>query len=290
MTDILGPAGLPARKCGAYVETKLGWLGDYLESALGATSSKIDRVYVDPFAGPGMSFDESTGRIFPSGALRAVTARGPGKAGKSFTEARLVNVDSASTAALAARIELLPTTAVPQSGISLRTADSNLVIESLVSDIDPRAYVFVFADPESPSQLPFETLRRMRSLGHRSMDLYLLFPWGMGIRRLLSYKELTPEAINVVDAFYGTEAWRTIYEDHPTSASRRQRSLRLRELYMQQLRGLGWSSVREAAAVNLSGERNLYWMLFATSSDVGNRIAGGVTRARTNRVGQGEFF
>ena len=55
----------------------------------------------------------------------------------------------------------------------------------------------------------------------------------MGIRRLLSYKELTPEAINVVDAFYGTEAWRTIYEDHPTSASRRQRSLRLRELYMQ---------------------------------------------------------
>lgn len=290
MTDILGPDGLPARKCGAYVETKLGWLGDYLESALGATARKLDRVYVDPFAGPGLSLDQSTGRTFSSGAVRAVLARGPGRSGQGFTEARLVNVDPDSTAALAARIEALPATAVPRSEISLVTADSNAVIESLVRDIDQRAYVFVFADPESPSQLPFDTLRRLRSSGHRSMDLYLLFPWGMGIRRLLSYRELTPEAINVLDAFYGTDAWQAIYGDHPTSTSRRQRSLRLRELYMEQLRGLGWSSVREAAAVNLSGERNLYWMLFATSSDVGDRIATGVTKARANRVGQGDLF
>lgn len=286
------PDGLPARVGGPYVEDKLGWLGDYLTSALSATTRKLDREYLDLFAGPGLTIDPDTANLYPSGALRAVVARAPGTGGVAFTRARLVNVNPDHTSALQHRISAAPL-ALPVERIECITADSNASVAQLLQGIHPQAYVFAFADPENPAQLPFDTLRQLRAHGHQSIDLYLLFPWGMGIRRMIPWgRTIGPTEERILNDFYGTEEWHAIVSSHATAGRRRERSLALRRLYMRQIESLGWPRVSEAAQVNQVGDRNLYWMLFATGHEAGDRIARGVSaaRLRSRTAGQADLF
>jgi three-Cys-motif partner protein len=167
--------GLPARDNGVWAKDKLSFLDEYAPPALQATTTKLQRFYVDLFAGPGINVDaDDTGEEFVGSALRVLPMRSPANAGVFFTSAVLVNKSTADHEALITRLKtmhdasLLP---MPWSNLEFLNGDANQVIHRIMRGIPKQAFVLVFADIESPNQLPFDTIRALRSHEHRSVDL-----------------------------------------------------------------------------------------------------------------------
>jgi three-Cys-motif partner protein len=269
--------GLIARDNGAWAKDKLAFLDEFVPPALTATSKKLQRYYVDLFAGPGKNIDVDTGDEFDGSALRVLPMRSPRDARVHFTHAKLVNLDSDDHDALRVRVDRLfeaGACPMPRGHVEHLQADANQVIFRILRDIDPEAYALVFADIEKPNQWPWDSVRALRSLGHKSIDLYLLFPLTMGINRLVSWNRASAEVnAPAMTRFYGNEDWRPIVEQRITDAQAADMRRHLLDLYMNQLRGLGWDFVQVARDIKRVGEAGLYKMIYASAHPAGERIA-----------------
>lgn len=288
----LASDGLRARKNGSYARVKLEFLDRYLPFALNATKKKRRRVYLDLFAGPGINIDVAD--EFPSGALRALSASGPGS-GTSFTDAVLVNLDAADHRALSERVEGICTggqSRVSMDRIQLVNGDANESLPAILEGFHPKDYLMVFADIEAPKQLPFVTLEALRA-EHTSVDLYVLFPLDMAVTRLVAYnprrrREWGP----VLDSFFGTNAWTEIADELRTNPGRRaELGRQLTGLYCRQL-GTLWEEAGVVADVYLRKRQRLYQMVFASSHIAAGRIKTSVKLAmdQSAGAGQGELF
>jgi three-Cys-motif partner protein len=238
---------------------------------------KISRHYVDLFAGQG-SFRDEQGRIHDGSALRALTMGGPDAPGiVGFTDATLVNLYEVHHDALRSRVDALCAagrSGLPRSRIQLLQADANEAIPAILSRIHRRAYVFVFADPESPNQLPWESVEALRAQGHESVDLYLLFPLDMALIRCTAWNpaRLEPNAA-ALTRFFGTEDWRGLVAKRVTDKDRERLWKDLEALYMERLRAVGWNFVRRAREVRRKGDHRLYQMIFATNHPLADELA-----------------
>lgn len=281
--DPIGSDGLPVRVGGSYAELKLGWLDEFCAHALSATQTMPDRAYLDLFAGPGRTIARDTSEEIDAGAIRAIRSVAVGRSGAAFTDAHLINLEPAHVSALDARVAAMSDRQVASERIFSYEGDANAIISDVMGGIRKRGYVLAFVDPESASQLPWTTIQALRSQGHSSVDVYMLYPWGMDIRRNTG---LRPE---VIDRFYGTEEWRKIDERYPTERQRNDRSREYRDLYLRRLRTT-WRYAFEVRNVTLRGQQNLYYMLYATDNAAGRDIAEGVTRAMEKRLEQPSLF
>ncbi len=249
-------------------------------------------MYIDLFAGPGRNFD---GRAeFPGGALRALEAAGKGS-GTSFTDAVLVNVDAADHDALTERVQRACASGisrVPLDRLHLLQGDANSLVGDIISRFDSWDYLLVFADIEAPRQLPFSTLRTLKA-SHRSVDLYVLFPLDMALKRLLAYNRRRREQFApILDQFFGSREWRPLVDELRANPDRRDMLGRaLTELYCARLRTL-WDDAQPVLDVHLRHRQRLYKMLFAASHDAAVRIRRHIQQLLTAdaRSGQGDLF
>ena len=281
---VRGPDGIRARVNGSYAEVKLSFLDNYLPPALAVTLRKPERVYIDLFAGPGLSFAPDRGTFHHAAALRALRLRSSNGGRVAFTRAILVNLNPDDHAALTARIDRLDAEgklALPRGQVETLLADANDVVRSLLPSLNRHGYVFAFADPESPNQWPWGTVKTLRELAPRSTDLYMLLPDRMGVQRLLAYAQdrLEPNA-DALTRFFGTDAWRRIWERRVTTGQRRELQRDLGRLYHGRLREL-WRYVRSARRVNRAGNAGLYSMVFATEHAAGHNLARWESEAAT---------
>jgi three-Cys-motif partner protein len=291
--QVIGADGIRVRESGQWARVKLRFLELYLPYALAATKRKNHRVYVDLFAGPGVNFDGHS--EFDSGALIALRARAPGD-GASFTDVILVNIGLRDHQALERRIDRLCARGecnTPRDRIVLVHADANEAVRDIVIRFDKWAYLLAFADPESPSQLPFSTIQALKEHGHRSVDLYSLFPLDMAIKRLLSYSEQRrAQWAHVLDSFFGTDQWRTIATRARANPDRRDQLARdITDLYLRQLKVL-WAEAGTVVDVRQANNRRLYRMLFAASHEVALRIERHIKRLLQQAAerGQADLF
>lgn len=290
---LLASDGLLARRNGAYAKAKLEWMEAYLEAGLAVASGKMDRVYVDLFAGPGMSVDPETGEEFASGALRAVQLTGRGSAGSTFTDAYLVNLNPNDHGALEQRIERLMHQGklrIPRHRIRIVHADANDYVHDILAAVHQRAWMFVFADIEAPSNMPFATVRALKSRGHQSVDLYALFPLQMGLQRALPYDlEKGAKAGRGLDEYFGVETWRTVYHGRVTEAYGDEFRRKLEEIYCEQLQQL-WTQAGCVTKISVEGtNKTLYHMLFAASNPAALRVAQGVTSKTMRDAARGQM-
>lgn len=273
----LASDGLIARVSGTWAKQKLSYLDDYVPPALKATERKWQRHYVDLFAGPGLNIDRKTGEEFPGSPLRALTLTAPGDARLRFTHASLVNKNPACNAALETRIARgigANTIQLPKGHVVQLCDDANRVVFRILNDIDPQAYALVVADIERPRHWPWSTVRALHSMGHRSIDLYLLFPLYMAINRMIAYeKDATQSSAQALTTFFGTEDWRSIADERITDVQSPRLRQRILQLYVGRLRGEGWAHVKVVRHVKRTGRHLLYQMLFATNHPAGNRIS-----------------
>jgi three-Cys-motif partner protein len=269
--------GLIARNSGIWAKEKLSFLDEYGPPALKATEAKRQRWYVDLFAGPGINVDdEETHLEFEGAALRALKMTAPGDERVYFTHMVLVNKDIEAHQALEFRINRHCDEGhcrAPRAHVHAVHGDSNRLTHSIMRKINAKSYVFVFADIEAPKQLPFSTVRALMSHGHKSVDLFVLFPLDMGLNRVLSYNPETWEAsAETLTEFFGTDKWRQIVEDRVTEAQSKDLRRRVLELYMEQLRK-DWQFVHVVRDVKRQGATKLYKMLFATNHRAGKKIS-----------------
>jgi three-Cys-motif partner protein len=210
---VYGRDGLIAREAGDYARKKLAFIEFFAPPAIDATERKVHRFYIDLFAGPGLNVVRETKEEIEAGALTILRSRGHRRPDLSFTHAHLVNLDPADHQALRSRVDRLVAAhlcMVPAGNIEHHLGDANFLTKKLLAHADKRDYVLVFADIEAPRQLPWETVRSLRTYGHESVDLYILFPLEMGLNRLTSYQEMQPGHAEIITRFYGDETWRPI--------------------------------------------------------------------------------
>lgn len=268
---------LRARVNGAYAEDKLSFLDRYLPPALTVTSKWWpERVYLDLFAGPGLNIVDGTAHEYEGAALRALRARSSNKSAVGFTQALLVNVDPRDADALERRVDALEARgelAVPRERVRIVCANANVVVQECRKYLpQQRAYVFAFADPESPTQWPWSSVEALRRECPTALDLYMLFPDDMGIRRMLAYnaQRLEPN-VEALTRFFGTDAWRPHWDDRITPARRGTLMRALSTLYIERLRKL-WAHAHAVRKIRLKGDAGLYSMLFATANETAYKL------------------
>jgi three-Cys-motif partner protein len=141
----------------------------------------------------------------------------------------------------------------------------------IMSRIHKRAYVFVFADMEAPRQFPWSSVEALRAQGHESVDLYMLFPLDMALKRLLSTNPRTVEQCSkTLTAFYGTETWRELLQHRRGSSH--ELGAAAQRLYVSRLQER-WGYAGEVCDVRRGANHRLYKMLYASKHPAGKRIA-----------------
>jgi three-Cys-motif partner protein len=286
--------GIRARRSGLYALDKLSFLREFMPPALLATTSKQQRWYVDLFAGPGRNAHVKTWREWEGSPLIALQAHAQSSRATHFTNAAFVNKNRKDFTALSDRIARLRASGrclVPGTYVDQHRGDANELIPAIMQKIHPLSYALVVADITAPKQLPWQSVKRLKAGGHRSVDLYMLFPLSMGLNRMLPYSpgSIAPNEATL-DSFFGSDGWRPIWEaQRPHSRDEMRRALL--EFYMDRLRIHGpWKYVFEVRDVRRSGTVPLYRMLFATDSDVGARISNWLVDHYVDHTGQRSLF
>lgn len=273
-SEVIADDGLRARDNGEWAEQKLDFISTFGPPALAATSGKRSRWYVDLFAGPGINVLRGTNREIEGSPLRAIELSASTSAVASFTDTVFVNRDRRDHAALGERLRRRVAEercrVSPERLLTIR-GDANALIGGIMSQIHPRAYAFVFADMEAPRQFPWSSVEALRAQGHESVDLYMLFPLDMALKRLLSSKPKTVEqSAATLTAFYGNDEWRALLRHREGSSHELGRAAQ--SLYESQLRAI-WPYVGEVCDIRRGQNHRLYKMLYASKDPAGKRIA-----------------
>ena len=294
MTTVLkAKDGLRARDSGSWGRTKLEFLDYYCPAAIQATERKLHRYYVDLFAGPGVNVVRGTAAVEYEGSpIKALRYHGQQRPDLGFTNAVFVNAKHADYEALEKRVDKAFAAGgclIPRGGVSQLNEDANNAVAGIMRKIPPEAYVLVFADMEAPDQWPWASMKALKEHGHKSVEVYTLFPLDMAIVRLMPYKkdDATLYA-RTLNEYFGTDEWVSLAKRRLTGAQTPQLRRELVELYLRQLRTL-WKHAGEIADVHLRGDQGLYKMLFASDHNVGKGIADWI---KSNRIaaGQGDLF
>lgn len=247
------------------------------------------RRYLDLLAGPGCNIDrERNNSEFEGSPLRALRYSAPKKPEIAFTDAVFINYEFDEHQALSARVARSVAqrqSLIASERIQIRNSDANLILPEVMKAIPLGDYVFVFVDITGARHWPFSSVRELRRHGHRSVDLYLLFPLEMTLIRKLSFEEKMSERYaRDLTAFFDGEEWRAIRAKRLTSADGPQLKREVTELYLSKLRTI-WPHAEVQHTIYMASNRPLYRMIFASKHPIATQLA-----AWQKRHSQPDFF
>lgn len=255
------------REVGPWTKDKLKILELYLPPYLTATQRAIERVYIDAFAGPGTNILERTREVIDGSPLIALSAEGRNQV-RGFERLFFIEESYDLYTELKAVVE------ERDAGhrATVIHGDANVELPRVLRRINRRSPTLVFLDPEGidPS---WETVE---SLAGWQTELLINFPLGMAINR-------NPDS-GKTEAYFGTPEWRPLWE-----AGRISRTSGLIGLYLRRLAELGWKhQVNDSRLIRDDGNRNLYYLLFASKVTPAQSIMNWVFR-QPDSSGQGRL-
>lgn len=253
--------GILGRESGEWAREKLQYLSSYMSIVTTGMRKQWPRlVFVDLMAGPGRCINPRNGDEFDGSAILALRTKTP------FDAVYLVEADIACQTALSARIasRARATTATVIPG----DANDPAVIFRLRQAIDS-SLALVFVDLIG-QEIAFDTIRDLTQA--RNVDLLYTFP-EMDLRRnAWNAPNLEHEVVRWT-RFFGTDAWRERVRQPPARAM-----VALRDLYVQQLEGIGYRHHRFARLPMQNNKRGaLYRPLFASRHPRGLDFFGKIT-------------
>lgn len=198
---------------GDWTDTKLGILRRYLEAySTALKNGPFKTAYIDAFAGTGYRTLEQTEEggnlLFPDLAEEAAqqllegSARMALKVEPGFDRYIFIERDAYHCAQLETlRSEFSNLT----EAIKIRRGDANNVIQKLCKKNWKSHRAVLFLDPYGMN-VEWATLEKVAET--RAIDLWLLFPLGIGVNRLLPRSGQIPEGWRTrLNLFLGTEDW-----------------------------------------------------------------------------------
>ncbi|WP_261665248.1 three-Cys-motif partner protein TcmP [Deinococcus sp. Marseille-Q6407] len=213
--------------------------------------------YVDGFAGPGKN--DINGVLRKGSPLIAASVKPP------FKEYFLIEKGLKNVNQLKAELAADEYSGIRQH-IHLQRGDFNKEVASILRQMQRNLPTFYLMDPEG-LELEWETVRQ---IGDRpKADLFILVSAG-GVTRCAG----SPPTHDRVTQFYGHERWRPIAEGlNPQTVMRQSKFEAFLELYLEGLRGLGFSHVERYLIATNSKNSNLHTLVFASKNGTALRIA-----------------
>jgi three-Cys-motif partner protein len=262
--------GFLARVAPTWTEEKLAILACYLKGFAQACKRHPSGWYaLDIFAGGGLNSSETTGTEIPGSALIALQARPP-------PAQRVVLCERDSRALPALRHRVAPFGDRAQ----VFARDANAEIGDMLALIPRDAPAFAFLDPEG-SELAWSTVEavaRRKPATHTKVEQLILLPTDMGfVRTLPLERDITEAAAAKIDAMYGHDRWRPIYEARRSGRINAEAArTQYVRLYAQGLRDLGYAYVQERqitkeGAGGAAGGP-MYFLMHASDHEAGERI------------------
>ncbi len=243
------------RPVGPWTLDKLKVLEDYLPGYLQATTRAMETIYVDAFAGPGTNRVRD-GRIVDGSPLIALKAAS--RNGTRFSRFYFIERDPTTAAELKSSIAHLEASRRAEVVIG----DVNEALPCVVQRLPLQSPTFVFLDAVGiePKWRTIEAISRWRT------ELLITFPLGMSIKRNLHSPKVTE--------YFGTDAWRPLFDARRWNTTRG-----LLDLYIGELRRLGYEYTPEIDRL-IKTRRNLhlYYLVFASKKEAGKRIMDWVNR------------
>ena len=198
---------------GGWTEQKLQILDEYLTAYCRIFKSNpsarhFQTVYVDAFAGGGLIQSSAASRasLFEEFGEPDTAGFLEGSAARALRHAfdRYIFIEKSD--ARIAELQALRAESPWRDRIAIRQGDANAKLKSLASATDwKKTRAVVFLDPYG-MQVDWNTIAMLGNT--KAVDLWLLFPLGQAVMRLLQRRsEPPPEWQQALDRIFGTHIW-----------------------------------------------------------------------------------
>ena len=293
-------AGTHARQAfgGGWTADKLGRVGQYLAAYTRVMKNQpFKTAYIDAFAGTGYTrlqesgdeptlmmpeLAESEAQGFLAGSARVALEVDP-----PFDRYIFIEQDPARAGELHALAAEYPER---EADVAVRVGDANTRLEGLCRSVDWESRrAVLFLDPFG-MQVEWKTIERIA--GTRALDVWMLFPLGVAVNRLLRRNgEIPPALADRLTRIFGTEGWRdafyqpsrqTSFLDGPEAVEKVADFRAIAEFWMDRLRGVFAKVAPNPLTLRNSCNSPLYLLCFACSNprgaDTAVRIAQHILR------------
>jgi three-Cys-motif partner protein len=250
--------GLPILDIRPHSLAKLEAIGGFSNGYSTALKNTGETAYVDLFAGPGLL------RNAVSNQLVWGTPQIPLQCPAPFEDLVLVEKDGKCSDALLERVRLR---ARRGERVTVINDAAEAAIDDVITKIPRRSFVLTLVDPFR-IEFSLEAIRRLARA--RRVDLILLFADGMDLKRNLDLAMAgDPAHAPRFDAAFGGADWRgLVIPGEPASRN----AGRVKELYLNKLRGVGFTHFGKPFLVKNSRGPEVYQLLYATRAALGVRI------------------
>jgi three-Cys-motif partner protein len=163
--------GLIVGEVGPWATEKHDRLWKYIRASRGARAKFLPPLgkggasYIELYSGAGRSLITGTSQIIDGSAIVAFKAARD--SGHLFSELHLSDIDDQNSSALAERIRALGGAAISYVG------DAEIVVDQVMSAINPYGLHFAFLDPFNLGQLPFSIIKRMLRVQRMDMIIHV---------------------------------------------------------------------------------------------------------------------
>jgi three-Cys-motif partner protein len=257
------------RRGGEWAAEKLEFLRYYLGGTghhgggfMIATQRAGGSAYIDLFAGPGQ-VQLPTGTVIDGSPLIAARASPP------FSRLFWSDSDPGNVASLRAHAADFA-----NRNIAVLEGDANTLIDTILPDVHRMQPALAFLDPEG-SELAWETVQKIAAHkpgGQNKIEQFILFASDTGIVRFFPRDPSKLVYADRLDRMLPDPiAWRSLYSLRARLDAAEFRR-RLLGLYVSGMKQLGYRHVPEPRLVCRPDGRPLYFMVFATDHDAGERI------------------
>jgi len=261
-----------ARISKLHTKEKLTLLEKYLQGYVTATKGAIERYYIDALAGDGQCEieipDTSRTQTVNGSPLIAMNIK------PEFTKCFFIEIDLEKVEALN---KLLGD--FPRDRYQVKPGNCNLVITEILAKIPQKAPCFAFLDPEEfeVNWSTIEAIATHKKFPQNKIELLILFPYNMGITRLLPYdrKKFNEEtATATLSRILPDNSWVDVYKDRIKGRLKpRDAKKRIMNIYINGLKGLGYKQgFIYSRLIKSTLGRPLYDMIFATDHPLGAKI------------------
>jgi three-Cys-motif partner protein len=279
---------------GAWTERKLFVVRRYLEMYAQALKNQaFQRVYIDAFAGTGDRTDKRRESL-PLLDLPDFDAVAKGSARIALEVDppfhRYVLIERASRRA-SELSELV--SEFPGRKIEIINDDANDAIMALCKEINWRgSRGVVFLDPYG-LQVTWDTLKAIAST--EALDVWVLFPSGMGLNRLLTKSgDIPQEWQETLDRSLGTNDWREafyrneeapdLFEGSRSTTVKDANPMKLEKFYLDRLRTIFPIVMKNSVRLTNSKDQTMYLLCFVSANPsskvkaLATRLAGWATK------------
>jgi three-Cys-motif partner protein len=265
--------GLIVGEVGPWAKEKHDRLRRYIDAARGARAKFLPpkgtagASYIELYSGAGRSVIKDTNQFIEGSAVVAFNA---GRAsGHPFSEMHLSDLEAQNSAAVVQRTKALGGTPTSYVGAA------SVVVDQVMSAINPYGLHLAFLDPFNLAQLQFSIIERMLRVKRMDMIIHV------SVQDLQRNLDKHSRAGQSLDIF--APGWRDAVDVNQATAALRAAFV---EYWLAMIRSLG---TRPATGKPLIvGEKNqrLYWLVFVSSNPLGHELWNDVQ----NLTGQGSLF